>query len=85
MDSLGLELGITPLTIERATAEGSESVTLRMVGYADKALMLKRDQDCEVNESLRPLPKKAVRNKKERDASRSQDATQPMRRTSYED
>lgn len=85
VDSLGLELGITPLTIERATAEGSESVTLRMVGYADKALMLKRDQDCEVNESLRPLPKKAVRNKKERDASRSQDATQPMRRTSYED
>lgn len=85
LDASGASLGQTPLTQEQLAKPGEQTLTLRLLGYVDRAVVLGLDKDHDVSEYLRPVQKKVLRTKKDSGAALSNDPTKPDRRTSYED
>lgn len=85
LDANGTSLGQTPLISEQVPRPGEQTLTLRLLGYVDRVIVLRLDKDHDVSELLRPVQKKALRVKKDADAELDHDPTKPNRRTSYED
>jgi hypothetical protein len=54
IDQKGALVGTTPWEHSRTTADGTETYTLRVPGYIDKVLQLRRDADEMRRETLQP-------------------------------
>ncbi len=56
-DDQGRLLGQTPFVIERPRGEGTETLTIRLPGYAEQRLTFSRARDADHSERFIPVPK----------------------------